>query len=680
MRVALATAAVVLVTYALGALVLDAVVVSRLTAQADARLAQALGSSGGNAAGCRPDRGAAGDDGPGRGHRRQGRRRGRRGHRRCSRFAWFVSGNGKTLALTTGRAPPPDPVLVGRPTTVDVAGTPFRFQAKAEDGGWLVVGESLAAVDRVHDVLVGGELAVGVAVVVATFLGALAVGLLASAPVEVVRRRQAQFTADASHELRTPLSVIEAEVAVTLARPRERPAYEEALHRVSDEAQRLRAIVDDLLWLARMDDERQVVDPRATADAVVVAGESADRFRHLAAAHQIDLRLAPLPDEAWVRVGPGVVGPPGRRAPRQRLQVRGRRWARRRRGALRRRRGDLLRGRLGPRGPPRRAGRHLRPVPPRHRRAPGLRPRAGHRRCHRPGHRRPVDRRALATRRGPVLGPVAPGVPPPPGRIRPAARPERSPAIRPPRHNPPAPPRTDRHHRASGAVGGRPRPVPTVRDHGGGRGPTERRADRTDERRTHDGHGRRPRRAADRIPRRRPRTTMSSSRAFRTTGRTHRPRDEGRPPAPGVGGRVVVLAGLVVLVLVVLVVLVGDQIGTTRAADRDRATTGSGRPAAGRSARRTCTPSSDRLASAREQLGEATTALASDQSQLAGARTALQHAQQDASSRVQELAQLHACLVGVEGALNALSVQDGTKAVASLTAVEPSCQAASAGV
>jgi len=108
-----------------------------------------------------------------------------------------------------------------------------------------------------------------------TFTGSFIVGLRASAPIELVRRRQAEFTADASHELRTPLSVIEAEVDLALGRTRTPDEYEGVLRRIGSESARLRAIVEDLLWLARADGvapdpgRLDVVDVAAVADATV---------------------------------------------------------------------------------------------------------------------------------------------------------------------------------------------------------------------------------------------------------------------------------------------------------------------------------------------------------------------------------------------------------------------------
>ena len=73
--------------------------------------------------------------------------------------------------------------------------------------------------------------------------------------MELARRRQLEFTADASHELRTPLSVIEAEVSLSLTGPRSGSDYRATLGRIGRESQRLRDIVEDLLWLARFDSE-----------------------------------------------------------------------------------------------------------------------------------------------------------------------------------------------------------------------------------------------------------------------------------------------------------------------------------------------------------------------------------------------------------------------------------------
>jgi signal transduction histidine kinase len=119
------------------------------------------------------------------------------------------------------------------------------------------------------------------------------VGLRASAPIEEVRRRQTEFTADASHELRTPLSVIEAEIELALSRNRDPAAYRETLRRVSTESARLRSIVNDLLWLARADGEAPDEDAEESVDIGRAAEACVDRFTAIASAKGLDLRYEP---------------------------------------------------------------------------------------------------------------------------------------------------------------------------------------------------------------------------------------------------------------------------------------------------------------------------------------------------------------------------------------------------
>jgi len=146
------------------------------------------------------------------------------------------------------------------------------------------------------------EVVLGALLLLVTFTGSFVVGLRASAPIELIRRRQAEFTADASHELRTPLSVIEAEVDLALGRPRSPEEYEAALARIGSESGRLRAIVEDLLWLARADGAAP--DP-ARLDLVDVSGVVARtiaRFGAVAdAASQSLGTRTPPPGAALVR-------------------------------------------------------------------------------------------------------------------------------------------------------------------------------------------------------------------------------------------------------------------------------------------------------------------------------------------------------------------------------------------
>jgi heavy metal sensor kinase len=66
-------------------------------------------------------------------------------------------------------------------------------------------------------------------------------------------RRERQFTADASHELRTPLAAMQAIISVIREDRRSPEDYEQALDDLAEETDRLRALTEDLLNLARSD-------------------------------------------------------------------------------------------------------------------------------------------------------------------------------------------------------------------------------------------------------------------------------------------------------------------------------------------------------------------------------------------------------------------------------------------
>ncbi|SRR5579872_1065828 len=215
---------------------------------------------------------------------------------------WKVDRSGRTVALTVGAPHLPEAAgsRWGTPSTVRIGSISFRLRAVKFGESWLVAGQSLTPTDHVQAVLAAGEAIAGLVLIVAVFLGALVIGLMAAGPVEQARRRQLEFTADASHELRTPLSVIEAEVSLALRSRREGDQYREALERVSGESQRLRRIVDDLLWLARFDS--QPSPPKSEPiDLLEVAQNSAERFRVVANEGAIVLDVRPSTEAgAWI--------------------------------------------------------------------------------------------------------------------------------------------------------------------------------------------------------------------------------------------------------------------------------------------------------------------------------------------------------------------------------------------
>ncbi len=98
---------------------------------------------------------------------------------------------------------------------------------------------------------------------------------------DIALEQQVRFTADASHELRTPVSVILTQVQLALTRERDGQEYRETLKICQRAAERMRALVNSLLELARIDSgEFQLT--LEECDLAAVAAESLELMAPLA--------------------------------------------------------------------------------------------------------------------------------------------------------------------------------------------------------------------------------------------------------------------------------------------------------------------------------------------------------------------------------------------------------------
>jgi signal transduction histidine kinase len=206
---------------------------------------------------------------------------------------WLASGHGHTVGLTLGAPPLPlaDWSRSGGAITTSLPQGSFRVQAVPVGTSWLVGAQSLSDTQHVEAVVDRAELVAGPVLVIAMFLGALAIGLMASRPIEQARRRQLEFTADASHELRTPLTVIEAEVGLALSTPRESQSYQATIRRIGTEGKRLRHIVEDLLFLARFD-SNPPTPHNEPVDLPTLVDACTQRFVPVASARGISLSVS----------------------------------------------------------------------------------------------------------------------------------------------------------------------------------------------------------------------------------------------------------------------------------------------------------------------------------------------------------------------------------------------------
>jgi signal transduction histidine kinase len=167
------------------------------------------------------------------------------------------------------------------PQTITVSGTDLRVAGGLVGDDWTVVGQTMASVYQSRRNLLLAEALIGPILLAVVFLGALAIGRRVATPVELARQRQMEFTANASHELRTPLSVIQAQATLALAQPRDAGWYQHAFVRVDEESKRMRRLVDDLLWLARLD-AKPAGEKAEPVDIAVLARQTVDRFTSIA--------------------------------------------------------------------------------------------------------------------------------------------------------------------------------------------------------------------------------------------------------------------------------------------------------------------------------------------------------------------------------------------------------------
>jgi signal transduction histidine kinase len=295
-RVAAVATAVIAVVYIVCVTVLNVVVSAHLTSQNDDRLAARLTAARHDPAALRQPVARAGPSPGTDDHDVDGDS--------APVFLWSLTADGAIAAHSPGAPALPASALPasaspggvlrdGFAQTVTLgSAAAFRLKLTKAGNGWLMAGQSLAGQAHTQRLLLTGELAAGPFVLLAMFGGSLVVGLRALAPVEQSRRRQLEFTADASHELRTPLSVIRAEADVALSSPREAAEYRDALTRIQGESQRLRQLVEDMLWLARFDSEPPPPGDEPV-DLATLAQACADRFRSVGPAIGTDITTGP---------------------------------------------------------------------------------------------------------------------------------------------------------------------------------------------------------------------------------------------------------------------------------------------------------------------------------------------------------------------------------------------------
>ena len=101
-------------------------------------------------------------------------------------------------------------------------------------------------------------------------------------------RAQMRFVSDASHELRTPISVIQGYANLLDRWGKDDPATrQEAIDAITQEAQSMKELVEDLLFLARGDNDSLAVEPEVF-DLTAVAGQVMKDSQIIDASHPME--------------------------------------------------------------------------------------------------------------------------------------------------------------------------------------------------------------------------------------------------------------------------------------------------------------------------------------------------------------------------------------------------------
>jgi signal transduction histidine kinase len=158
-----------------------------------------------------------------------------------------------------------------------------------------VVGQSLEEHNRAIDDLTQVLLVGGPAALLLASLAGYALTGAALRPVEVMRRRERSFIADASHELRSPLTMLRTELELMARDEPSGAELQAATASAIEETGRLGRLADDLLLLTRADSERFALRPTAVSAAALV-GDAVARARRRPSAAGVRIAIRDVVD------------------------------------------------------------------------------------------------------------------------------------------------------------------------------------------------------------------------------------------------------------------------------------------------------------------------------------------------------------------------------------------------
>lgn len=172
----------------------------------------------------------------------------------------------------------------------------LRYLLREKDGGVKIAFADMSSEREYMTNLLLISLSVGSLGLLAFLAISIFLAKLALAPVDKAWKQQQQFVADASHELKTPLTVILANIGILFSHKKD--TVEEQIkwvEYIKMEAERMKKLVNDLLFLARSDAcEAEAVFSEVSLTDVVFS--CVLPFESVAFEQKIDLKSEIAPD------------------------------------------------------------------------------------------------------------------------------------------------------------------------------------------------------------------------------------------------------------------------------------------------------------------------------------------------------------------------------------------------
>lgn len=141
-----------------------------------------------------------------------------------------------------------------------ISGQHLVYQIKEGKNGYTIAFVDTSSSQSDMWNLIMTSIAVGGGALIAFFIMSLLLSNWALKPIEAAWNQQKQFVADASHELKTPLTVILADTDIMLSHPQDYISQQKKwIDSIAQEAQRMKKLVENLLFLAKSDANQQPV-------------------------------------------------------------------------------------------------------------------------------------------------------------------------------------------------------------------------------------------------------------------------------------------------------------------------------------------------------------------------------------------------------------------------------------